>query len=51
MIDPQCFTKLRLYIDVLKKEIVQTSKQSPRDRKNWESCCKNLLEGIEHYRQ
>jgi hypothetical protein len=43
--------ELRLYIDFLKKEIEQTNQPSPRDIKNWENFCKNLLEGIEHYRQ
>ncbi len=42
-------TELRLYIDFLKKEIEQTNQPSPRDFKNWERFCNNLIAGIEHY--
>ena len=43
--------ELRLYIDFLKKEMQEISYPTPRELKNWENYCKNLLDGIEHYRQ
>lgn len=43
--------ELKLYIDYLKKEIEQAVQPSGRDLKTWEGFCKNLLEGIAHYRQ
>ncbi len=43
-------TELRLYIDFLKREIGSYLAPSPRDIKNWENFCNNLLDGIEHYR-